>query len=324
MLLAHTLYSVQLDVNLLAGSQLGDEDVVEEGPDRVHGKDVGLGALRDPLDLGGVEPRVLVLVLGVSILGRSGLLCALFPQLKDNCVHVRGLLPGGIVKLARVSVDGEQAEAVGEDLVGDDGCVVDDEYMLDGHGGDVVDHDAAQRVGDRAIQPDHVELGKVFAQLLHLDGDRLSGGEGRSQKAAYAAKVIQVKGLQGRVDKVRGPDKRHLHDVGSRRACGDTCSRPTRIAPGWLSSVEACCLVFLAIFGKFLTPCRPISRARHPNRCWATGTARALASDTTRPACSEQDKASKARLKKKRGSTGLLRIQSNSRAKGRRRSSFGH
>ncbi len=39
-----------------------------------------------------------------------------------------------------------------------DGCVVDDENMLDGHGGDLCNEDPAQGVGNGGIGPYQLEL----------------------------------------------------------------------------------------------------------------------------------------------------------------------
>lgn len=46
------LYSVQLKVKFLAGSELGNENIVQSRLKGLLGEDLGLGTLRDPFDGG--------------------------------------------------------------------------------------------------------------------------------------------------------------------------------------------------------------------------------------------------------------------------------
>lgn len=66
MVAANTLDGVQLELDFLAGTELGQEDVAGGGLDGVVAKDLGLGALGDPLQRGGVEAGVLEFFFGVQ------------------------------------------------------------------------------------------------------------------------------------------------------------------------------------------------------------------------------------------------------------------
>ena len=62
-----------------------------------------------------------------------------------------------------------------EDLVLDDGRVIDEKDVLDGHGGDLGYHDAAQRVGDRWVHPHQVELHRLVRQPRDLGASWTAG-----------------------------------------------------------------------------------------------------------------------------------------------------
>lgn len=65
--------------------------------------------------------------------------------------------------------EGDEAQAVGENLILDDRGVVPDEDVFDGEGGHVGDHDAAEGVGDGGVDADEGEGGFVGVVLVELD-----------------------------------------------------------------------------------------------------------------------------------------------------------
>jgi hypothetical protein len=59
-----------------------------------------------------------------------------------------------VVEALAAALEGDEAEAVGEDLVLDDRGVVLDVDVLNGEGGDFGEEDAAEGVGDGGVDAD--------------------------------------------------------------------------------------------------------------------------------------------------------------------------
>jgi hypothetical protein len=126
------------------------------GPSLVDGADLGVG---------GAE------VVGGDLEGLVGVGGA------GGEVELDGAVLAGAVAVAGVAVageahghgggggEGDEAEAVGDELVVEDGGVDLDLDEVDGDGGDLGDHDAAEGVGHAGVGVAELELGVVVLQL---------------------------------------------------------------------------------------------------------------------------------------------------------------
>lgn len=124
-----------------------DGDYCVVGADEVLAGDVE-GMVADTLgaevELDGAELALAVTVAGVTVTGEA---------------HGHGTFTG----------EGDEAEAVGDELVVEDGGVDLDLYEVDGDGGDLGDHDAAEGVGHAGVGVAELELCVVVLQLPELD-----------------------------------------------------------------------------------------------------------------------------------------------------------
>lgn len=123
----------------------GDDGVV--GADEVLAGDVE-GMVADTLgaevELDGAELALAVTVAGVAVAGEA---------------HGHGTFTG----------EGDEAEAVGDELVVEDGGVDLDLDEVDGDGGDLRDHDAAEGVGHAGVGVAELEFGEVVLQIPDLN-----------------------------------------------------------------------------------------------------------------------------------------------------------
>lgn len=122
----------------------GDDGVV--GADEVLAGDVeGLvsHALGAEVELDGAELALAVAVAGVAVAGEA---------------HGHGALGG----------EGDEAEAVGDELVVEDGGVDLDLDEVDGDDGDLGDHDAAKGVGDAGVRVAELELEVIVLHFPYL------------------------------------------------------------------------------------------------------------------------------------------------------------
>lgn len=116
-----------------------DRDNGVVGADEVLACDVE-GMVADTLgaevELDGAELALAITVAGVAVAGEA---------------HGHGAFTG----------EGDEAEAVGDELVVEDGRVDLDLDEVDGDGGDLGDHDAAEGVGHAGVGVSELELGVV-------------------------------------------------------------------------------------------------------------------------------------------------------------------
>lgn len=181
---ADALVHVHLQVDDLARAELGDEDVGVHGPDHILRalEDVDLAARGDELDVAGVDVGVVVELGGVALARGGGRVAGtldLQAQLDGVVVvdRARGAVlvlaaPAQEVADARLAArEGDQAEAVGEDLILDHGGVVVDVDGLDGEGGDLGDEDAAEGVGDGGVDANEGKGRLGGGQVVELDAE---------------------------------------------------------------------------------------------------------------------------------------------------------
>lgn len=153
----------------------GEELVLPAGDDVLELFGVDVGVLVE-------EPRVVfaLLVEFVVVVG----FCAFDLQFHDDGVVVGdaatlGVFVGGFAVLLEpaeaggVAGEGDEAEAVGEDFVLDDGGVVVDEDVFDGEGGDFGEEDTAEGVCDGGVETDEGEGGVVGGEFMEFDFEGL-------------------------------------------------------------------------------------------------------------------------------------------------------
>lgn len=181
MVRSDALVHVHRQVDLLAGAHLGDEDVRVGRADGVLTREVlGLAALGYELDVLGVHVGVVVEFLGILAVRRRVLVVlALDLELELDRVVVAGrlalLVPlEEVVQPLLAAREGDQAQAVAENFVLDHRGVVPHENVLDGQGGNVGDHDAAEGVGDGGIDADERELSLIGVVLVEHYADALA------------------------------------------------------------------------------------------------------------------------------------------------------
>ena len=162
-LLGEALLGVGLDLEDLALAQLDDEDVVRLAlavvvgvvvvVPRGHGHDARVGGL----EVGRGHVAGLVVV-ALHVEGElDGAVGA-----EVGAGAVPGVLHGAD---GLVGGEGDEAEAVGDELVGNDGGVGLELDPVDGHDRRLGDHDAADRVGRGQVGVLDLELDQLVAQL---------------------------------------------------------------------------------------------------------------------------------------------------------------
>jgi hypothetical protein len=140
---------------------------------------------RHPLQISCVDIVVHIQLIRIRLAGDRALQPAVLPlaldvESEDNRVVVaRGagalVLLGGLLvpfepaEAVVCALQRDKAEAVGEDLVLDDGGVVVDEDVFDGKGGDFGEQDAAEGVCDRGVEAGEGEGGVVRG--VGVEGD---------------------------------------------------------------------------------------------------------------------------------------------------------
>ena len=136
-----------LGASLVDGQTLGSADLGVGGP-QVVGCDlerlVGVGGTRGEEELDGAVLAEAVAVANVAVPGEA---------------HLHG---GG-------GGEGDEPQAVRDELVVEDGGVDLDLDEVDGHRGDLGDHDAAEGVGYAGVGVAELELGVVIPQLADPD-----------------------------------------------------------------------------------------------------------------------------------------------------------
>lgn len=166
------LVHVHVDVDLLTGAHLGDQDVGVDWPNSaLAGEVLSLPPEQLGGDVGGVDVGVMVQLPGVAlVVGGVLIVGALDLQLELNGVVVEGggegvlalprLLPEGqeVADAGLAAGEGDQAQTVGQHLVLDDARIVVNEDGLDGEGGDLGDQDPPEGVGDGGVDADEGEL----------------------------------------------------------------------------------------------------------------------------------------------------------------------
>jgi hypothetical protein len=169
--LAHALDGVQRDLDALPGAQLREDDVRVRRRGRVLAEDLGLLARGLPREVARAQLVVVVQQIGVGrVLRRVLLPCALELEVEDEGVAVGGLVLGDAhVHGLGVDVEGDEADALREDLVDDDRGVVVDVDVLYAYCGDLCDDDAPERVGDGGVDADEVKVDRAVGDAPDLD-----------------------------------------------------------------------------------------------------------------------------------------------------------
>lgn len=183
---ADALVHVHVELDALAGPQLGDEDVGVDGADGVlAGEELDLAAGRNELNVLCVDARVVEGLCRVRLAGGGVRVAgALDAQAQLDGVVVEGALAAllglaiplqELVQALGVSGEGNEAEAVGEDLVLDHRGIVLNVDVLDGDGGDLGDEGTAEGVCNGGVDADEGEGGFVLGIVVELDAE--VGGE---------------------------------------------------------------------------------------------------------------------------------------------------
>lgn len=182
--LSDALVRVHEQLDVLPRAHLGDQDVRMTAAHLVGAEPLRLLLPRLEDDVPGVHAVVLVQLVGIRDALLGLLQAARFPpalevEREADAVLVRlGLVVGEVLVLVvpgqpaegvAAAAEGDQAEAVGEDFVLDDGGVLVDVDVFDGEGGDLGDEDAAEGVGERGVDAGEgegqVELGALVGEL---------------------------------------------------------------------------------------------------------------------------------------------------------------
>ena len=204
---ANTLDGVESHVDFLAGSHLGEEDVWVDGADALTVVEVLLmSALRLVDHVFGVDVVVEVELIGFRVGGFAvGVVGAFHAEFEDDGVDIFwfflltdvGIGAEGWVVIVVFEAgdgagfvrhpsetfegagEGDETQALGEDFVLDDGGVVLNVDTLDGEGGDFVDHDAPEGVGNGGVHADEGESGFAVVIFVELDPEiLLESGQG--------------------------------------------------------------------------------------------------------------------------------------------------
>jgi hypothetical protein len=97
--------------------------------------------------------------------------------LEGVLVRARLLVPlHELVQAVLAALERDEAQPVAQHLVLDHARVVVDPDVLDGEGGDLGDHDAAEGVGDGGVEPDEAEGGVMLAVLVEDDAELVPEG----------------------------------------------------------------------------------------------------------------------------------------------------
>lgn len=176
--LADALHGVHGQSDSLARAHLDDQNVWVCCADRLCGVEhLVLLAQRRPDKVFRVDRVVVVQLVRVGFAGDCALQPTLLPgalnvQVQNCAIEVRGSaraffvvgrldVPLHPVEALGVAAQGNQAQAVGEHFVLDDGGVLVDEDIFNGKGGDFGEQDAAEGVCDRGVYAREGEGGVV-------------------------------------------------------------------------------------------------------------------------------------------------------------------
>lgn len=188
---ADALDAVHFHIDALPRPHLGEQDIRMHGSDRVvlAGEELILAAGDDEVELFGVDVGVIVEEARVvfALLVEFGVVvgfCAFDLEFQDDGVPVRdaaaiGVFVSGFFELLEpaeaggVAGEGDEAEAVGEDFVLDDGGIVVNEDVFDGEGGDFGEEDAAEGVCNGGVDADQGEGSVVGGEFMEFDVEGL-------------------------------------------------------------------------------------------------------------------------------------------------------
>jgi hypothetical protein len=184
--LPYAFNSVHAHDDLLARAHLDEQNVRVTRLDfSTFGEHVVLFAERHPNQVFRVDVVVDIQLVRIRLAGHRALQTAVLPcaldiQAQDDGVVVAGraaalvilgrlLVPFQPAQAVVRALEGDKTQAVGEDLVLDDGGVVVDEDVFDGEGGDLGEKDAAESVCDGGVEAGEGEGGVVWR--VGVEGD---------------------------------------------------------------------------------------------------------------------------------------------------------
>ncbi len=161
MVFTNALDRMHVYLDLLSRTKLGQDDVGIGWRGRVVAEQGGLFSFRTPYQMRGEEFRVYVEILGLCCTGAGlGVASAFELDVEDYGVVVGGrvVARGAHLHGFWVHIEGNEADALRKDFVLDDGGVVPDVDVLDGHGRHLSDHDPAECIGDGGVDADEVKI----------------------------------------------------------------------------------------------------------------------------------------------------------------------
>lgn len=182
--LTNALIGVHEELDLLAGAHLRDQDVRVAAAHVVLSELFGLAGPGLESKIARVDAVVFVELVWIGdsllcLLKTACLPAALEVERETDTVLVRlGLVIGEVLVLLvpfqpaesfAIAAEGDEAEALGEDFVLDDGGVLGDEDVFDGECRHLGDENAAKGIGERGVDAGEgegeVELGVLVVEL---------------------------------------------------------------------------------------------------------------------------------------------------------------
>ena len=188
MCLTDAFLTIELHLNFLARSKLGNQDVSIEGTWEVRNLELlGLIANRYPLQLACIDICIVVKLILINcvvnnhryawvFLGASHMQIEFYAVIFSiSCRGVNRLTAIGLLHSvmvfedSRISFNWDQSHSVGQVLIGDDGGVLPHCDLLDGHGRYLSKQNASQSVSKGRLNTNQVENDFLIVHFEYLN-----------------------------------------------------------------------------------------------------------------------------------------------------------